>query len=118
VTRLPNAADARLPLSKPTDCLLSLSHPVGRAKAGFFRRLGYDESAVLELERGLIAIATSRPVSESVTSSHGTKYIVDGVLNAPGGTRVWVRTVWIVEAGEDHPRFVAAYPFRNESEEP
>jgi hypothetical protein len=118
MTKLPNAADARVPLAKLTNYLLSLSHPVGGAKAKFFRRLGFDESTVLELKRGLIAIATSQPVSESVTSVHGTKYIVDGNLDAPGGTRVQVRTVWIVEPGEDHPRFVTAYPFRKESEEP
>lgn len=117
MTRLPNAENAHVPLSKLTEYLLSLSHPVGKAKAKFFRGLGFDESTVLELERALIAIATTYAVSESITSLHGTKYIVDGTLNAPGGTRVWVRTVWILETGEDHPRFVTAYPFRNESEE-
>jgi len=117
MTRLPNAANAHVPLSKLTDYLLALSHPVGKAKAKFFRGLGFDESTALELGRALIAIATSHAVSESVSSLHGTKYIVDGTLNAPGGIRVWVRTVWILEAGEDHPRFVTAYPFRDESEE-
>lgn len=73
---------------------------------------------MLELERDLIAIAVSHTVSESVRSPHGTKYIVDGMLDSPSGARARVRTVWIVEEGKDHPRFVTAYPFRNESEEP
>ncbi|WP_416223734.1 DUF6883 domain-containing protein [Thermoflexus sp.] len=40
---LPNAGNAYVPLSKITRYLLSETHSVGRAKARFFRALGFNE---------------------------------------------------------------------------
>jgi hypothetical protein len=40
---LPNAENAYVPLSKITRYLLSETHSVGRAKARFFRALGFNE---------------------------------------------------------------------------
>jgi hypothetical protein len=45
-----------------------------------------------------------------VPSPHGDKYIIEGVLETPRGTSPRIRTVWILETGETHPRFVTAYP--------
>jgi hypothetical protein len=36
--------------------------------------------------------------------------IIEGVLEAPSGASPRIRTVWILETGETHPRFVTAYP--------
>lgn len=49
-------------------------------------------------------------VEKSVESQHGRKYIVAGPLETPNGKLAHVRTVWIVDAGEDTPRLVTAYP--------
>jgi hypothetical protein len=38
------------------------------------------------------------------------KYISDGWMITPQGDRVKLRAVWIVDKGQDHPRFVTAYP--------
>ena len=62
------------------------------------------------LERGLLAIAHSEEVLEVVDSRHGTKYVIEGALQTPGGATAWVRTVWIIDTGEARPRFVTAYP--------
>ncbi|MEW5931865.1 MAG: DUF6883 domain-containing protein [Gemmatimonadota bacterium] len=103
MTMLPGAESALVPAPKLSGYLLSPTHPVGRAKARFFRRLGFDESSVQELVRGLLAIARSEPVSEVVGSPFGTKYIVDGMLHGPGGGHARVRTVWIVERADERP---------------
>lgn len=62
------------------------------------------------LERRLIVIAHSEDVRDAVSSVHGTKYVIEGTLETPVGGLVWVRTVWIIEADQDRPRFVRAYP--------
>ncbi len=108
--QLPNRNRAHIPSSKLTAYLLSETHAIGRAKAKFLRSLGFDESNVVQLEQGLLAIARTEPLVDIVTSPHGTKYVIDGLLRTPKGLDVPVRTVWITESGRDDPRFVTAYP--------
>jgi hypothetical protein len=107
--KLPNGENAYISPSKLTGYLLSETHSVGKAKAGFFRVVGFDEAQVEMLERGLLAIARSEEVQEVITSLHGTKYVVEGALETPTGRSVQVRTVWIVELDQNRPRFVTAY---------
>ena len=58
----------------------------------------------------LLAVAVSNDVTEAVATPFGTKYLVEGDLDAPEGISVRVLTVWILEKGKDLPRFVTAYP--------
>ncbi len=81
-----------------------------QVQAKFFRGLGFDESNVAILEQGLIEIAKAGQIAETVPSGYGVKYIVDGLITTPFGGQVRVRTVWIVDKGQDSPRFVTAYP--------
>lgn len=108
--KLPDADLARIDPEKVAAYLLSTTHPVGRAKAAFFRDLGYDEASTLSLREALRGIALTGRVTASVDSPHGTKYIVDGMLDSPSGKAAELRTVWILEAGARAPRFVTAYP--------
>ena len=108
--KLPRNREAIIPERKITDYLLSESHPVGKAKAKYFRSLGYSERNASQLKEALAAIAVMNEVTELISTPFGTKYIIDGGFSAPKGTRAGVRTVWIMEAGEDLPRFVTAYP--------
>jgi len=55
------------------------------------------------------------PVTKSMTSAQGRKYIVDGALQTPVGQTVMVRTRWIIDEGETRPRLVTAYPKEVES---
>lgn len=106
---LPNRNRAYVPESKLIEYLLSETHAVGKSKAKFFRSLGFDEANAAMLGQGLLSIAQTEAVAEVVRSPFGSKYVVDGFLEAPNGT-VKVRTVWIVEVGDARPRFVTAYP--------
>ena len=107
---LPEAESARVDREKLMGYLLSESHPIGRSKATFFRGIGFDASNAALLEQGLLGIARREVVVESMLSRHGMKYIVDGAITTPLGSRVKLRTIWIIDQGQEHPRFVTAYP--------
>ena len=110
--RLPNKEKAYIPPNKLTGYLLSETHAVGKSKAKFFRPLGFDETTVEQLEQGLLAIAQTNEVRESIALPHGTKYVIDGLLKTPKGTVVRIRTIWILEAEDENPRFITAYPIK------
>ena len=107
---LPNHEQAYIPEPKLTKYLLSETHAVGRAKAKYFRSLGYTEANADQLADALLMIAKSKGVSQEVTTPYGTKYVVEGDLFTPIGTTVRIRTVWVVESHDERPRFVTAYP--------
>ena len=107
---LPNSEYAYVPHEKLSQYLLSESHPAGRSKARFFRRMGYPEDAPAILERDLLSIAQREEISKVVESVHGMKYIVDGSVTSPNGAFIHLRTIWIIEEASQTPRFVTAYP--------
>jgi len=109
--KLPRRKRALVPERKLTDYLLSMSHPVGRAKARFFRKLGFDTSNTDLLTDELLNLARHEHVVRSNKTEYGTKYVIDGLLSTPRGEEVPIRTVWIIEeSGQDVPRFITAYP--------
>jgi hypothetical protein len=108
--QLPNREKAYVPAGKLMSYILSETHAVGKAKAKFFRALGFDETNVTQLEAGFLAIAQMEEVEDFMTSPHGAKYIVDGSMKTPKGGVVRVRTIWITETEQENPRFVTAYP--------
>ncbi|HHH42224.1 MAG TPA: hypothetical protein ENK56_09520 [Chloroflexi bacterium] len=109
--RLPNADLAYVPPRKLTDYLLSETHAVGKAKAKFFRKMGFKAQRIEVLRQALLEIAQTGEVKEVIETPCGKKYIVDGVLHTPSGRQARIRTVWIVETGQESPRFVTAYPW-------
>jgi hypothetical protein len=108
--KLPNREFAYVPQSKLEDYLLSETHVVGRSKAEFFRKFGFDETNLDLLEQGLITIAQTQEVKEEISSPHGKKYVIDGSLLTPIRRSVKVKTVWIIDKGQHNPRFITAYP--------
>lgn len=110
MTELPHRDKAYIPPRKVSAYLLSETHAVGKSKAKFFRRLGYNETTSEDLIQRLIGIAQTEPVIEIKLSPYGTKYVIDGTLQTPRGIVVKIRTVWIIETGDNVPRFVTAHP--------
>jgi len=86
--QLPNRANAYISPKKLREYLLSDTHPVGRFKSKVFTSAGFTEHNINSLREGLLAIAYTNGVREESQ----------------------VRTVWIIDRGEDTPRFVTAYP--------
>ena len=107
---LPNSEKAYVPKEKLSNYLLSETHAVGKAKAKYFRSVGYNEENVDQLADALLIMAKSERVSQVVTSLYGTKYIIDGEIVTPIGSKLRLRSVWVVESHDERPRFVTAYP--------
>lgn len=107
---LPNGENAFVPPLKLKAYLLSETHPTGKEKAKFFRSVGFSENTAYLLKEGLLAIARLGNVGDVMESQHGVKYIIDGEIKAPTGGSIELRTVWIVDKGQERPRFVTAYP--------
>lgn len=107
---IPNADAAYVPPEKLSDYLLNEQHPVGGSKARWFRSLGYNPADAAVLEQDLLAqVQASENYSEK-TTAFGTKYVVSGRISTPNGVDANVTTVWIVEASDNRPRLVTAYP--------
>ena len=114
--RLPNAPAALVPPRKVNKYRLSLGHPVGGAKARFFRRLGYDDENSGMLEEELVRLARDGELLDRIPSAYGVKYIVEGRIRTPSGRDARVTSIWLIEAGRHRPRLVTAYPTRQRQE--
>ena len=108
--KLPYAEHVRVDREKVTDYLLSPSHPDGSSKANFFTRYGFRVENWQILAEALRKHGRTHPVVKVVDSNYGSRYSVDGDLEAPDGRRPLVRTVWILAKGSAEPRLVTAYP--------
>ena len=108
--KLPNNQNAYVPLTKLLDYLLSETHSVGKAKAKLLRSVGFNEANVQLLKKGLLDIAHTQDVEEEITTPHGVKYVVYGDMATPVGLVIKMRTIWIIDNGQERPRFVTAYP--------
>ena len=107
---VPGCTQAIVEPTKVAAYLLSGTHPVGRAKARFFKRFGFRADAPDELMRALLAHVGAHAVAHTESFTYGIKYRVDGPLDSPDGRNPRVSTVWIVRRGETTPRFVTAFP--------
>jgi hypothetical protein len=108
---IPNAAHCIIESEKVRDYLLNLAHPAGKGKAAFFIAMGFRQPEWELLANALRLLIQHSPITITMTSRHGQKYIVDGPLVTPQGQLPLIRTVWVVDTETDRPRLVTAYPF-------
>ena len=107
---LPNAERAIIDPLKLHGYLLSQSHPLGRFKAKFFRKLGYSSERWHALEKDLRNQHLPEPARLVTSTQHGAKYEIRAMLKGPNGTTAQVVSVWMIRLGDNTPRFVTAYP--------
>jgi hypothetical protein len=112
--KLPNADRAVVEARKVRDYLLAFDHPIGRAKARFFRALGFEHRAWVRLQEALLRHASDGEAEEQISSPYGRKFLVRGSLTGPSGVAAPLVSVWIVMRDDDRPRLVTAYPGGNE----
>jgi hypothetical protein len=108
--KLPNALSAIVPEKKLTHYLLNPAHPVGGGKALFFLRFGFSEAEWQLLAWALLRHARENEVAATEQTAHGTRYVVDGPLIAPDGSRLNIRSAWYIDPESGAPRFVTAHP--------
>jgi hypothetical protein len=49
-------------------------------------------------------------VTATEQTVHGQRYDIDGLLIAPDGSSLNIRSAWFINVGGDAPRFVTAHP--------
>ncbi len=103
----PDFAAARIDATKVAAYLLGGDTPEGSPKARFFRSAGFDAQRWQVLAEALRTQALNSTL-RSVPTRWGCKWVATGPLDAPGGRRYKIISVWIVERGV--PRLVTAYP--------
>jgi hypothetical protein len=108
--KLRNAHLAIVDRSKVLDYLLNEAHPDNGGKARFFGLLGYSREDPPWFWPFEILPNTGR--SSAVPNQHTARNML--LMGGSGQTqesRQWsIRTVWIIDRGEDAPRLVTAYP--------
>lgn len=80
--------------------------PTMAARRLFFLSLGFTREDWQPLAASLRELAVTFLVTKTVASPHGQKYILDGTIQTPSGRSPSVRTIWIVDSGLAHARFV------------
>jgi hypothetical protein len=108
--KLPNAEKAVIEREKIVEYLLNAKHPDNGGKAQFFENLGFRRREWKTLAVAFRALASKSPVTHSMKSPHGQKYVIVGRLESPGGKSPKVQTIWIVDSGGEMARLVTAYP--------
>ncbi len=108
--KLPHPKKITIPKEKLVNYILSETHPTGKFKARIFRKLGFDETNINIFKKELQLIVKSQETTEVLVSPYGTKYIIDGQIKTPNGKTIKIRTIWIIEMGQDRPRFITLYP--------
>ena len=108
--KLPNHDQAIVPREKIVDYLLSPSHRDGHSKATFFFSFGFSVVAWQTLADALRRHSADHDVAKIEPSPYGTRYVIEGELDAPDGRTPTVRVVWFIDTGEAIPRLATAYP--------
>ncbi len=108
--KLPNAERAVVDSRKVREYLLAMDHPVGRAKARFFRALGFDQLTWGALQEALQHHALAGEAEEQPRTPYGQKFVVRGSLQGLNGAIASLVTVWIISREHEAPRLVTAYP--------
>lgn len=108
--KLPNGNNALVSIEKLTDYLLSETHAVGKAKAKFFRGLGFNDSNVNQLEKSLLKIARTNNIKNIKEFAYGINYVLEGKIKTPSRKIITIVTVWFAKTKESKPSFVTAYP--------
>jgi len=108
--KLPNAPSATVPEQKITLYLLNPAHPAGGSKARFFLRFGFAVAEWQRLAEALLRHVREHEVAAMEETAHGSRYVVDGLLTAPDGSLLNIRSAWYIDPGGVAPRFVTAHP--------
>jgi hypothetical protein len=115
IVQLPNAHLAIIDDSKVRDYLLSATHPVGRAKARFFRGLGFSAGHWPWLAHALRQHAETGDASPVGMTPYGRKFAVRAMLRGPSGRSALVVSIWLLARDVARPRLITAYPLQEDS---
>lgn len=110
LSKVPNAAEARIDPRKLHEYALNLNHESGRFKAIFFAQMGYSAEAWARLDQDIRTQHLTQNATPGQSSAYGVKYAITAPLLGPLGEQRWVTTVWIIRTGADWPELVTIMP--------
>ena len=96
--------------SKITGYLLNLDHRVGRHKAAWFIARGFQVNFDMPLTAELFRHGRPSHLVKDYATEHGRRYVYEGPLECPDGTKPAVRSVWQTTGSDERRFFVTAYP--------
>ncbi|WP_409013333.1 DUF6883 domain-containing protein [Dyadobacter sp. CY343] len=108
--KIPNNDQSFVADRKITEYLLSDTHEIGKHKADFFKRFGFKISDLHTFKSALMQHSIDRDIEKTNNSDHGVRYELKCEIKTPDERNPCVVTVWIVEKGQEDPRFITAYP--------
>ena len=108
--KIPNNNLSFVADNKIEDYLLSDIHEIGKHKADFFKRFGFDISNIDTFKSSLIQHSIDRDIEKTKDSAFGVKYELKCKIKTPDKRNPCIVTVCIVENGQEEPKLVTAYP--------
>ncbi|MGD9564223.1 MAG: DUF6883 domain-containing protein [Pyrinomonadaceae bacterium] len=107
--RVPNADKAFIDMRKLAEYSLDPTHNVGKNKAMVFAKvLGLTQSDASELAEALMLAITNLEAEPGKLDRFGQRYVIDFEM-ARESRSAMIRSVWIVDNGQDHPRLVTCF---------
>jgi hypothetical protein len=107
---LPNRKNAVVKKTKITEYLLSLDHPLGRTKASFFYRFGFNAGNWELLRDAFIEDTENNEVYETHENNYGIKYNIRGPIHTPDDRNPIIESVWIIKSQSETPYLITAFP--------
>ena len=108
--KLPNADVAWVEETKIREYLLDVNHPVGAAKATFFRNRGFTPEQWQVMRDALRTQGTVNPLTKTVETEFGARYVVECICPTPDSLNPCIRSVWEIKADDPRPRLITAHP--------
>jgi hypothetical protein len=73
---------------------------------------GFDLRRWEKLAIALKEHAIENEIRHEEKTIFGTRYVIEGLLKAPDGRRLNVRTAWFLDDDAEVPRFITAHPLK------
>lgn len=108
--KMPNNEQSIVADNKITNYLLNDNHEIGKHKANFFKRFGFDTSDIKVFKESLVIHSVEREIEQTKNTLFGTKYELKCEIKTPDKRNPCIVTVWIIENTENTPKLVTAYP--------
>jgi hypothetical protein len=84
----------------------------GQKESYFLLEFGFDPRRWEELAIALKEHAIDNEITREERTTFGIRYVIEGLLKAPDGRRLNVRTAWFIEDDGEVPRFITTHPLR------
>ena len=107
---LPDPHLLRVEPSKVSDYLLNSDHPIGGAKAAFFKSVGFSVEKIEQFVDALRAHARDNKIVNVVANEFVVKTMIECSMPTPSGKTYCIRSVWGDHRDGTPPRLITALP--------